>query len=131
MAMLLLFVVVLLSASTNTFADTPANVLIPFGETAIWAAGLKAITDCKDLKCDEETTFGLPQTIKYALNNARIAVKHLDDKDAAAAQKFAENIDKLLINLEKVEGLDAGLFIPISAVSLSICMQMTGTCSLL
>jgi len=108
MKLRVLIVFVLLGASTETLADTPANVLIPFGESALWAAGLKEIEDCKDLKCDEESTFGIPQAMKYALNNARIVVKHVEEKNAGQAKKFAERIDKLLIELEKVEGMDQG-----------------------
>lgn len=107
----LLIAILLLCVSTRTFADTPAKVLIPFGEASLWAAGLKEIEDCKNLKCDEETTFGIPQAIKYALNNARIAVKHLEEEQSEAGNMYAEKIDKLLIELEKVEGMEQGILI--------------------
>ena len=111
MDMPLLIAVLLLCASTRTFADTPAKVLIPFGEASLWAAGLKEVRDCRNLKCDEETTFGMPQVIKYALNNARIVVKHLDEKDSEAGGMYADEIDRLLIQLEKVEGMEQGYFV--------------------
>ena len=97
--------------ATRASADAPAKVLLPFGDAALWAVGLKEIADCKEKKCEEDSSFGIPQALKYALNNARIAVKHADEKSAEAAKKYATTLDKLLIRLEKFEEIEPGLLI--------------------
>lgn len=92
--------------SFKTLADTPAKVLIPFGDAAIWAAGLSEVQDCKDAKCDEEMKYGVPLALTYALNNARLAIKH--GKDADEVKIYLRTIDKLLIELEKLEEKEQG-----------------------
>ena len=90
----------------QVLADTPAKVLLPFGETALWAASLDEVKQCAQGKCEEESLMGVQQAMNYALNNARVAMKYVEDKKIKK-QNF-EIIDKMIVKLAQMSDIEAG-----------------------
>eukprot|EP00795_Rhopilema_esculentum_P002298 gene2298-17917_t len=98
MHLLGLCVAVLLAFAGKNLADTPARVLIPFGEAALWASSLDAVKECKKGDCDGEVKVGIPQAQKYALNNARMAIKNGKEKKTVDEGK---KFDKIFVKVMK------------------------------
>ena len=92
--------------ASQILADTPAKVLLPFGETALWAANLDEVKQCAKGKCEEESMLGVQQAMNYALNNARVAVKYVEDKKVKK-QNF-EIIDQLIVKLAQMADIEVG-----------------------
>eukprot|EP00794_Sanderia_malayensis_P006297 gene6297-7019_t len=88
-----------------TTASTTTKVKIPFGEAAIWALGVDEVEDCAAGKCEDETKAGVLQALKYALNNARLALGH-GERDAKLADKYLKTFDKMLYQVSKLENMD-------------------------
>ncbi len=92
-------------ATTTVLAQkqtkSSVKVNVPFGEAAIWATSGREVAACAAGRCEEETTHGVVQALKYAVNNARIAVKHVTLTEKTI--EYFSRINKLAVEVAKIE----------------------------
>ena len=86
----------------ETVKPETVKVEVPFGAAAVWAAGLPEIQECQDGRCDPELMPGIQQALKYALNNARAALR---DQESSKVKQWQKKIAELL---RSAEALDPG-----------------------
>ena len=79
---------------------------IPFGKAAIWAASIEEVKACAKGNCEDETKLPVLQALKYALNNAKIALKHASSENLL--KDAFEVIDELTGSIGKLENADPG-----------------------